>query len=114
LENILYNELCVRGFAVDTGVIEATGQNRRGSTVRKQQEIDFVCNMDSRRYYIQSRFSLPDEEQRLQEERLLLMTGDGFKKVIISRDVLAPHYTENGILMLNVFDFLLNPDSLSY
>ena len=112
MENIVYNELKVRGFNVDIGVVVVNEVDREGKKVRKQLEIDFVCNRGSKRYYIQSAFALPDEEKQRQEQRSLIATGDGFKKIIITKDALAPLYNENGILIMNVFDFLLNPDSL--
>ena len=77
-----------------------------------RSEIDFVCNKGSKRYYIQSAFAMPDERKMLQEQRPLISTGDGFKKIIITKDALAPLYNENGILVMSIFDFLLNPDSL--
>nr|MCR5092981.1 ATP-binding protein [Lachnospiraceae bacterium] len=78
----------------------------------KQLEIDFVCNKGSKRYYIQSSFALPNDEKKKQEQRPLINTGDGFKKIIITKDAIAPLYNEDGILVMSVFDFLLNPDSM--
>ena len=75
-------------------------------------EVDFVCNQGSQRYYIQSAFALPTPEKVKQEEASLVRIDDSFKKVIVTKDGLAPHYNEEGILMMNVFDFLLNPASL--
>ena len=86
--------------------------DKTGKKTRKQLEIDFVCNKGSKRYYIQSAFVIPDEKKALQEQRSLISTGDGFKKIIITKDALAPLYNENGILVMNVFDFLLNQNSL--
>ena len=112
MENIIFNELKVRGFNVDVGVVVANEVDKTGKKIRKQLEIDFVCNKGSRRYYIQSAFAMPDERKVLQEQRPLISTGDGFKKIIITKDALAPLYNENGILVMSIFDFLLNPDSL--
>ena len=112
MENIIFNELKVRGFNVDVGVIVANEVDKAGKKIRKQLEIDFVCNKGSKRYYIQSAFAMPDERKVIQEQRPLLGTGDGFKKIIITKDALAPLYDENGILIMSIFDFLLNPDSL--
>ena len=112
MENVIFNELKVRGFNVDVGVVVANEVDKTGKKIRKQLEIDFVCNKGSRRYYIQSAFAMPDERKVLQEQRPLISTGDGFKKIIITKDALAPLYNENGILVMSIFDFLLNPDSL--
>ncbi len=114
MENIIFNELKVRGFNVDVGVVIANEVDKTGKKIRKQLEIDFVCNKGSRRYYIQSAFAMPDERKMLQEQRPLISAGDGFKKIIITKDALAPLYNENGILVMSIFDFLLNPDSLDY
>lgn len=112
MENIVYNELRARGYNVDIGVVVANEVDKNGKNVRKQLEIDFICNKGDKRYYIQSAFALPNEEKMNQEQRSLLMTGDGFKKIIITKNAIAPLYNENGILVMNIFDFLLNPDSL--
>ena len=112
MENIIFNEMKVRGFNVDVGVVVANEVDKTGKKIRKQLEIDFVCNKGSKRYYIQSAFGLPDERKILQEQRPLISTGDGFKKIIITKDALAPLYNENGILVMSVFDFLLNQNSL--
>ena len=86
--------------------------DQAGKKIRKQLEIDFVCNKGDKRYYIQSAFAMPDERKMQQEQRPLIHTGDGFKKIIITKDALAPLYNEKGVLVMSVFDFLLNPDSL--
>lgn len=112
MENIIFNELKVRGYNVDVGLVVANEKDKNGKNIRKQLEIDFVCNNGSKRYYIQSAFALPDENKMKQEERPLMKTGDGFKKIIITRDALAPLYNEDGILVMGIFDFLLNPDSM--
>ncbi len=107
MENVIYNELLVRGFNVDVGVVPI---NEDGT--RKQLEVDFVCNLASKRYYIQSVYSLPDQEKLMQEQRSLEYTGDFFKKIIITGDNTSTHYTDDGILIMNLFDFLLNQNSL--
>ncbi|EUB17917.1 AAA domain protein [Shuttleworthella sp. MSX8B] len=112
MENIIFNELKVRGFNVDVGVIPINEKDKNGKNIRKQLEIDFVCNKGSKRYYIQSVFAMPDAAKKQQEQRSLLLTGDGFKKIIITKDVLAPLYNEEGVLVMSVFDFLLDLDSL--
>jgi len=112
MENVIYNELCMRGYGVDVGVVEYNTTDQSGKKIRKQLEVDFVCNRGSRRYYIQSAYAIPNEEKRKQEESSLLRIDDSFKKIIITKNGLSNWYTENGILVLNIFDFLMNPDSL--
>lgn len=112
LENIIYNELLVRGYNVDVGVIETFEKNKNNKTVRKNLEIDFVCNEISKRYYIRFCLGLDTREKTLQEEKPLLNTQDEFKKVIIVKDGLSNWHTEEGILVINIKDFLLNPNSL--
>jgi len=112
MENIIFNELLVRGFNVDVGVVTTNEVDKTGKKLRKQREIDFVCNKGSNRYYIQSALALPDDAKKEQEQRSLLLTQDGFKKIIITKDAIAPLYNENGVLVMGVFDFLLNERSL--
>ena len=112
MENVLYNELRSRGFAVDVGVVNTAEINSQGKRQKKQLEVDFVCNSASRRYYIQSAYALPDAAKTEQEQKSLLKIGDFFKKVIISKDAPGPWYTEEGVLVTNLFDFLLDRDSL--
>ncbi|MDR0523096.1 MAG: ATP-binding protein [Candidatus Methanoplasma sp.] len=111
MENIVYNELRSRGFGVDVGVIESRDR-AGGSSEYAQLEIDFVANMGSRRYYVQSAYSLPDAEKREREIRPFLKTGDSFKKIVVTGDRAPPHRDENGILTLNILDFLLDDGSL--
>ena len=112
MENIIFNELKIRGFNVDIGVVVVNGRGKDGSSVRKQYEIDFVCNKGSKRYYIQSAYAIPDQAKMEQEQRSLMMTGDAFKKIIITKDAPAPYYNESGVLIMSIFEFMLNPDSL--
>ncbi|WP_366522464.1 ATP-binding protein [uncultured Fibrobacter sp.] len=112
MENAIYNELLYRGFNVDVGVVELAQKNDSGSVSRKSLEIDFVCNLGSERYYIQSAFSLPDNEKRAQEIRPFKTVRDSFKKIVVTKDFVPAFYDENGIMTMNVFDFLMNPDSL--
>lgn len=112
MENIIFNELKIRGYDVDVGVVTSNEVSESGKKIRKQREIDFVCNMGSKRYYIQSAFALPDQKKTEQEKRPLLLTGDEFKKLIITRDSPAPLYNEEGILTMGIYDFLLNKNSL--
>lgn len=113
MENVIYNELVGRGFGVDVGVVNTTVKDARGAYRRAQIEIDFICNKGSQRLYIQSAFALENEAKAQQEERSLKKVDDSFKKVIITKEGFAPHYNEDGILMMNVYDFLLDPNSLS-
>ena len=112
MENIIFNELKVRGYNVDVGVVVMNEVDKSGKKIRKQLEVDFVCNKGSKRFYIQSAYALPDKEKMEQEQRSLVNTGDGFKKIIITKDAVAPLYNEDGILIMSVYDFLLNPDSM--
>ena len=112
MENIIFNELKIRGFNVDVGVIIQYDTNEKGNSIRKQLEIDFVCNKGSKRYYIQSAYAIPDQAKMEQEQRSLMLTGDFFKRIIITKDTPAPHYNENGVLIMSVYDFLLDENSL--
>jgi hypothetical protein len=112
MENIMFNELKMRGFNVDVGVVTLNGTNEKGHGIRKQLEIDFVCNKGSQRCYIQSAYSMPDQAKMEQEQRSLMLTGDFFKRMIVTKDTPAPYYNEAGILVMNIYDFLLRKDSL--
>ena len=112
MENIIFNELKMRGFNVDVGVIVQYATNEKGNSIRKQLEIDFVCNKGSKRYYIQSAYSIPDQAKMEQEQRSLMLTGDFFKRIIITKDTPTPYYNEAGVLLMSVYDFLLNENSL--
>ncbi|MCX4323949.1 MAG: ATP-binding protein [Lachnospiraceae bacterium] len=112
MENIIYNELRLRGFQVDVGVVQKRSRNKEGGQEKKQLEIDFVANLGSKRYYIQSAFSLPDKEKEEQEKTSLLNVNDSFKKIIIVKDVIKAKHDENGIVTMSIFDFLLQENSL--
>lgn len=112
MENVIYNELRMRGYHVDVGVVPIAEKDAQGKATRKQLEVDFVCNLGSSRYYIQSAYSLPDEAKRAQEIRPFRKIDDSFKKIIITKDVVPPYYDEYGILTLNIYDFLLDLKSL--
>lgn len=114
MENIIFNELKMRGFNVDVGVIMQYETNEKGTNIRKQLEIDFVCNQGSKRYYIQSAYAIPDQTKMEQEQRSLMLTGDFFKRIIITKDTPAPYYNESGVLIMSVYDFLLNENSLAF
>lgn len=112
MENIIYNELRMRGYSVDVGVVEINERTEDGKYVRKQIEIDFVANKGSRRYYVQSAFALPTEEKIQQEERPLRNVPDSFKKIIVVKDNIMLRRDEDGIVTMGLKQFLLNPDSL--
>lgn len=112
MENVIYNELRMRGYSVDVGVIPIAEKDKDGKVNRKQLEIDFVCNLGSSRYYIQSAYSLPNEAKRTQEIRPFRKIDDSFKKIIITKDIVQPHYDEYGILTVNIYDFLLDRECL--
>ena len=99
---------------MDVGVIVRYDTNEKGNSIRKQLEIDFVCNKGSKRFYIQSAYALPDGTKTEQEQRSLLLTGDFFRRMIITKDAPAPQYNENGILIMNLYDFLLDENSLDH
>lgn len=114
MENIIYNELRIRGFLVDVGMVEVRKRNSGQVMERRQLEVDFVANLGSKRYYIQSAFAMPDKEKLRQESASLDNIRDSFKKIIIVKDHIQPWHTEDGILVLGLFDFLLVPDSIDY
>ena len=112
MENVMYNELCLRGYSVDVGVVEILERQEDGKYVRKQIEVDFVCNKADERVYVQSAFSIPTTEKRLQEERPLVNVGDGFRKVVVTKDNVIRHNDENGILIMSLQEFLMDEEVL--
>lgn len=112
MENVIYNELRMRGFSVDVGTVEIKEKQPDGTWQRKQLEIDFVANKGSRRYYIQSAFMLTDEQKRLQEERPLLRVNDSFKKIVVVRDNIILRRDDNGLVTMGLKQFLLDENSL--
>ncbi len=109
MENVIYNELRRRGCNVDVGIVEQRYVDKDSKWQRKQLEVDFVVNEGSLRYYIQSALSLPDDEKRRQEMESLLRIHDSFQKIIIVKDDIQPWTDDNGIRMIGLFDFLMNP-----
>lgn len=109
MENIIYNELLYRGYSVDIGLVEIVDKNSEGKSIRKQLEVDFVVNDSDRRYYIQSAFAIPDDAKMRQETNSFRNIDDSFKKVVIVREDTTPHRNDEGILIIGLFDFLLNP-----
>lgn len=114
MENIIYNELKVRGMRVDVGVVEYRTTDASGKSIRKQYEVDFVANQGSQRYYIQSAFAMPTDAKERQESASLLRIDDAFKKIIVVKDYIKPKRNEAGIVTIGLIDFLLNPDSLNW
>ena len=112
MENLIYNELRLRGMSVDVGVVVKNEKDANGVSVRKQYEVDFVCNQGSQRYYIQSALHLPSEEKREQEVRSLNDIKDSFKKFVITEDLISRYQDDDGITYMNIYEFLLNEDCL--
>lgn len=108
MENILYNELMVRQFSVDVGVVYAREKNEKGNSVRTAREIDFVVNTGGKRSYIQSAYAMPTEEKTEIELRPFSLTGDSFPKVLVRRDIGKRWYDDYGVLHINLIDFLLD------
>ena len=114
MENVLYNELRMRGYNVDVGVVTTAQRDSNGKVIRKQLEVDFVCNAGSNRYYIQSAYSIPDAEKQEQEIRPFRKIDDSFRKIVVTKDIVPSHYDEHGILIMNIYDFLLDPAKLDF
>lgn len=112
MENVIFNELKLRGYNVDVGVVEHRVKNDQGKEERRRLEVDFVANKGFNRYYIQSALAMPTLEKEEQEERSLIKIDDSFKKIIVTGGFVPQHYNEKGILIINIYDFLLNPNSL--
>lgn len=112
MENIIYNELRYRGYSVDVGVVEKREMSENGKQIRKALEIDFVANLGSQRYYIQSVLSMPTPEKQIQEKTSLINVADSFKKIIIVKDIVNVKRDENGIVTMSIYDFLLKENSL--
>jgi len=112
MENVIYNDLLIRGFNVDVGVVPVVTRDENGKQMRSQLEIDFVCNQGSKRYYIQSAFRINDEEKRQNEQAPLTKVNDSFKKIVITGEESLVHRNEQGITTISIYDFLLNPNAL--
>ena len=112
MENVIYNELRSRGYLVDVGHVTISENNDDGKLVRKNLEVDFICTKGSKKYYVQSAYKLDDSDKMEQEIRPFKRINDSFKKIVITSDTPKPFYSDDGILMMNVYDFLLNQDSL--
>ena len=112
MENIIYNELITRGYNVDVGMVEIKKKDKDGKWIRVQLEVDFIANLGSKKYYVQSALSIPNREKEIQESRSLTNINDSFKKVIVFKEHIMPRRNEDGILTIGLFDFLLKEDSL--
>ena len=110
MENIIYNELVIRGFSADVGVVFARTVNEKGNSVRTPREIDFIVTSGSKKTYIQSGYSMPTEEKREAELRPFALTGDSFPKIVVRKDIGKRWYDEKGILNINIIDFLLDKE----
>lgn len=112
MENIIYNELIIRGYSVDVGMVEIKKPDKDGKWIRTQLEVDFIANLGNNKYYVQSALSIPDREKEIQESRSLTNINDYFKKIIVVKEHIMPRRNEEGILTIGLFDFLLKEDSL--
>lgn len=112
MENLIYNELRVRGLAVDVGIVVVNGKDKNGVSQRRQLEVDFVCNQGSRRIYIQSALRLPTEEKRKQELRPFRHIDDNFPKFVITEEPIKKYHDDNGVIFMNIYEFLMDEDSL--
>ena len=114
MENIVYNELRIRGYRVDVGVVEHYASNSDGKRSKRQLEVDFIATKGSQKYYIQSAFSMSNPDKVKQEERPLLSIGDSFKKIIVVRENIKVRRSEDGIMTIGICNFLLEEDSLNF
>lgn len=113
MENVIYNELRIRGYSVDVGVVETRPIGEDGKRIRKQYEVDFVANKGSQRYYLQSAFIMPTDAKERQETASLLNIDDSFRKIIIVKDHIKPKRNEEGIITIGLIDFLLKPELMN-
>ena len=113
MENVVYNELRIRGYRVDVGLVEQFGKNKENKTTKKQLEVDFVATRGSEKYYIQSAFAMNTPEKQTQEERPLNAIGDSFKKIVVVRDNIKARRNDMGIVTIGVRNFLLDENSLN-
>ncbi len=112
MENIIFNEMRIRGYQLGVGVVEAYGKDQDGKTMKKQMEVDFVANQGCRRYYLQSAYEMSRTEKEEQEKRPLLHIDDSFKKIVLVKDRMKPRRDEQGIVTMGIREFLLDPNSL--
>ena len=112
MENLIYNEMRIKGYNVDVGAVPTIVKNKEGKRQRSTLEVDFVCNLGSRRYYIQSAYRIESEEKAKQEQASLLKVDDSFKKIIVIGEECPVIRDEHGITTISIFDFLLKENSL--
>ena len=112
MENIIYNELCVRDFSVDVGIVEYCYKDAEKKSKRAYLEIDFIANKGSKKYYVQSALTVADEEKREQEIRSLKRVGDSFKKIVVVKDNIIPWHDDDGILYIGIEQFLLDENAM--
>lgn len=108
MENIIYNELVIRGYSVDIGIVYGNGKDDKGRTVQVPREIDFIATKGGKKTYIQSAYALPTEEKAEVENRPFTLVIDSFPKVIVRHDIRKKWYDDNGVLNINILDFLLD------
>lgn len=114
IENIVYNELLIRGYNVDTGIIDVYGKDKAGKRVRKHLEVDFVVNQGNQRYYIQVAYNITSKEKQIQEFYSLRSIPDSFKKIVIVNGTAKPWRNDDGFVIMGMKYFLLNSDSLEF
>lgn len=114
MENIIYNELKIRGYNVDIGVVESVELNKKGNTIKKKYEVDFIATRGDNKYYIQSALDISSSEKKLQEKKSLMNIKDFFKKIIIVKDDIKPRKDDNGITIVGIYNFLLEEKSIDY
>ena len=112
MENLIYNELRIRGFNVDVGVVDVYSKDKNNKTIKKSYEVDFIASKGNQKYYIQSAFAMNSAEKEQQEQNSLVNISDSFKKIIIVKDNIKPRRNEQGIMTIGIKNFLLNEDSL--
>lgn len=112
MENVIFNELLIRGFSVDVGMVEIRERNKAGKNIRKQLEVDFVANSGNERFYIQSALDMPTPEKKAQETASFRNIDDSFRKIIIVRNDIMPYIDDNGYMIIGLFDFLLHPEKM--
>ena len=112
MENIIYNELILRGYTVDVGVVYANERNSSGSYSKVAREIDFIASMGGKKIYIQSAFALPDEDKAEQELKPFALTNDSFPKIIVRKDIRKRWYNDSGVLNIGLTDFLLDDTAI--
>lgn len=113
MENAIYNELRARGISVDVGEVIWNTKDDEGKKIRKTLEVDFVCNQGYKRSYIQSAFSIPDDEKRDQELQSLRRIDDSFQKIVIVGDRSARYQNDEGFLFMDIYDFLMDAESVN-